>query len=105
MYSTLKSLYPSHACKEHLDAFHLLERYSGYSENNIPQLEDVSCFLKGKHVVMFRELYIFMVLTLLEALHLCGLIDLLPNFSSTSGTSGGGGEGQHSRVTTLDLDI
>ncbi|XP_015678732.1 tyrosine 3-monooxygenase [Protobothrops mucrosquamatus] len=48
VYSTLKSLYPSHACKEHLDAFHLLERYSGYSENNIPQLEDVSCFLKER---------------------------------------------------------
>ncbi|XP_066440195.1 tyrosine 3-monooxygenase [Eleutherodactylus coqui] len=48
VYSTLKSLYPTHACKEHLEAFHLLETYSGYSEDNIPQLQEVSCFLKER---------------------------------------------------------
>uniref|UniRef100_A0A452S4L7 Tyrosine hydroxylase n=2 Tax=Ursus americanus TaxID=9643 RepID=A0A452S4L7_URSAM len=48
VYTTLKGLYITHACREYLEAFQLLERFSGYREDNIPQLEDVSRFLKER---------------------------------------------------------
>lgn len=48
VYRKLKSLYPTHACMQYLDAFQQLEKYCGYQEDNIPQLEEVSRFLKGQ---------------------------------------------------------
>lgn len=47
VYLTLRDLYSTHACSEYVEAFHLLERQCGYSPDNIPQLEEVSRFLKG----------------------------------------------------------
>ncbi|XP_040826842.1 tyrosine 3-monooxygenase isoform X2 [Ochotona curzoniae] len=48
VYSRLRGLYTTHACREYLQALELLERCSGYREDSIPQLEDVSRFLKER---------------------------------------------------------
>ena len=39
-------MYKTHACKEHQYIFPLLEQNCGYSENNIPQIQQISDFLK-----------------------------------------------------------
>ncbi|XP_053741294.1 tyrosine 3-monooxygenase isoform X2 [Synchiropus splendidus] len=54
VYSTLRDLYCTHACTEYYEAFCLLERHCGYSPNNIPQLEDVSRFLKERTGFLLR---------------------------------------------------
>lgn len=47
VFKQVVELYPTHACKEHNHVFPLLIENCGYREDNIPQLEDVSNFLKG----------------------------------------------------------
>ncbi|CAL8243261.1 unnamed protein product [Lota lota] len=44
----LNKLYPSHACREYLKNLPLLTQYCNYREDNIPQLEDISRFLKER---------------------------------------------------------
>jgi len=46
VYRNLKSLFAKYACRQHQYVFPLLEQNCGYSDNNIPQLQDVSNFLQ-----------------------------------------------------------
>ncbi|KAI9197322.1 Biopterin-dependent aromatic amino acid hydroxylase-domain-containing protein [Polychytrium aggregatum] len=46
VFDKLTALYPTHACREHQYVFPLLIQNCGYRRDNIPQLEDVSRFMK-----------------------------------------------------------
>lgn len=47
VFRNITQLYKTHACREHNHVFPLLIQNCGYREDNIPQLEDISNFLKG----------------------------------------------------------
>ena len=53
VYRELTKLYPTHACQEFNHVFPLLIENCGYREDNIPQLQDISDFLRGPLVVWF----------------------------------------------------
>ncbi|XP_041986786.1 tryptophan 5-hydroxylase 1 [Aricia agestis] len=48
VFRELHKLYLKHACAEYLENWPQLVKYCGYREDNLPQLEDVSAFLKRK---------------------------------------------------------
>ncbi|XP_072597392.1 tryptophan 5-hydroxylase 2 [Vulpes vulpes] len=48
VFRELCKLYPTHACREHLDNLPLLTQHCGYREDNVPQLQDVSAFLRER---------------------------------------------------------
>ncbi|XP_033101668.1 tyrosine 3-monooxygenase-like [Anneissia japonica] len=54
VYTTLSDLFPTHACKEHIRYFKMLEKEGVYSPDRIPQLEDVSNFLKSQSGFQLR---------------------------------------------------
>lgn len=48
VYRQLRSIYPSLACRQFMEALQQLEEECGYGEERIPQLREISAFLRGE---------------------------------------------------------
>ncbi|CAL8090129.1 unnamed protein product [Calicophoron daubneyi] len=48
VFRELTKLYETHACRAHRENLKLLEKFAGYKESDLPQLEDVSNFLRER---------------------------------------------------------
>jgi phenylalanine-4-hydroxylase len=54
IFRQLKKLYPTAACQQHIRVIGILEKEGGFSEAAIPQLEDVSRFMKRRSGFQLR---------------------------------------------------
>ena len=54
IYRQLRKLYPTAACKQHIRVVEMLEKEGGFSDTAIPQLEDVSRFMKRRSGFQLR---------------------------------------------------
>jgi hypothetical protein len=54
IYRQLRKLYPTAACKQHIQVIEVLEKEGGFTDTEIPQLEDVSRFMKRRSGFQLR---------------------------------------------------